>query len=152
MFETKWQDVSVFLTIGLDLGKMTLLCAEIFEEKKRQQWHMRWFYEISFTSTHWLKKMWVEIHNLGWSRKHSAKIERANRALCQQILCAREQNREHRAPGHALKKGLVTNMSKSYHWYPPLPSKEKNCNILYLTMQMRWPSEWSNSKVELGSD
>ena len=83
-----------------------------FWGKKRQQWHMRWFYEISFTSTHWLKKMWVEIQNLGWSRKHSAKIERANRALCQQILCAREQNREHRAPGHALKKGLVIANSK----------------------------------------
>ena len=44
---------------------------------------------------------------MSWSRKYAAKIERANRALCQQILCAREQNREHRAPGHALKKGLV---------------------------------------------
>ena len=41
------------------------------------------------------------------SREYPAKIERANRALCQQNLCAREQNREHRAPGHALKKGLL---------------------------------------------
>ena len=46
--------------------------------------------------------------NLYWVKKFSAKMERANRALCQLILCAREQNREHRAPGHALKKGMVT--------------------------------------------
>ena len=44
---------------------------------------------------------------MGWGRKSPAKIERANRAHCQQILCAWEQNREHRAPGHALKKGLL---------------------------------------------
>ena len=54
------------------------------------------------------------LNQMGCGGKYPAKIERANRALCHQILCAREQNREHRAPGHALKKGLnISNSSKS---------------------------------------
>ena len=78
--------------------------------KKQKSLHANFLHQQYSTQLHS-----YDFSTMHLSSKHGAKFERARRAQSQQNMRARQQNRESRARGLALKQGLhITHMRSNF--------------------------------------